>query len=93
MPLHWMNLLGAAATQAKSMFDAYISSDLYKLLPKKQKRELEFVQPLQQELAAEGVIDLLAFDEDDNMIIVDYKTGTPPERRGEAGLCLSAGAV
>ncbi len=70
---------GAAATQAKSVFDAYIVSDLYKALPKKQKRELEFVQPLQQELAAEGVIDLLAFDEDDNMIIVDYKTGTPPE--------------
>lgn len=70
---------GAAAVQAKSMFDAYIVSDLYKALPKKQKRELEFVQPLQQELAAEGVIDLLAFDEDDNMIIVDYKTGTPPE--------------
>lgn len=70
---------GAAATQAKSMFDAYIVSDLYKALPKKQKRELEFVQHLQQELAAEGVIDLLAFDEDDNMIIVDYKTGTPPE--------------
>lgn len=70
---------GAAATQAKSMFDAYIVSDLYKALPKKQKRELEFVQPLQQELAAEGVIDLLAFDEDYKMIIVDYKTGTPPE--------------
>ncbi|WP_417578152.1 UvrD-helicase domain-containing protein [Phascolarctobacterium succinatutens] len=70
---------GAAATQAKSMFDAYIVSDLYKALPKKQKRELEFVQPLQQELAVEGVIDLLAFDEDDKMIIVDYKTGTPPE--------------
>lgn len=70
---------GAAATQAKSIFDAYIVSDLYKALPKKQKRELEFVQPLQQELAAEGVIDLLAFDEDDKMIIVDYKTGTPPE--------------
>lgn len=70
---------GAAATQGKSMFDAYIVSDLYKALPKKQKRELEFVQPLQQELAAEGVIDLLAFDEADNMIIVDYKTGTPPE--------------
>lgn len=70
---------GAAATQAKSMFDTYIVSDLYKALPKKQKRELEFVQPLQQELAAEGVIDLLAFDEADKMIIVDYKTGTPPE--------------
>lgn len=70
---------GAAATQAKSMFDAYIVSDLYKALPQKQKCELEFVQPLQQELAAEGVIDLLAFDEADNMIIVDYKTGTPPE--------------
>ena len=70
---------GAAATKAKSMFDAYIVSDLYKALPKKQKRELEFVQPLQQELAAEGVIDLLVFDEADNMIIVDYKTGTPPE--------------
>ncbi|MFU2361758.1 MAG: PD-(D/E)XK nuclease family protein, partial [Phascolarctobacterium sp.] len=70
---------GAAATQAKSMFDAYIASNLYKALPKKQKRELEFVQPLQQELAAEGVIDLLAFDEDYKMIIVDYKTGTPPE--------------
>ncbi|WP_303706493.1 UvrD-helicase domain-containing protein [Phascolarctobacterium succinatutens] len=70
---------GAEAAQAKSMFDAYIVSDLYKALPKKQKRELEFVQPLQQELAAEGVIDLLAFDEDDKMIIVDYKTGTPPE--------------
>lgn len=70
---------GAAAAQARSMFNAYIVSDLYKALPKKQKRELEFVQPLQQELAAEGVIDLLAFDEADNMIIVDYKTGTPPE--------------
>lgn len=70
---------GAEAAQARSMFNAYISSDLYKALPKKQKRELEFVQPLQQELAAEGVIDLLAFDEDDKMIIVDYKTGTPPE--------------
>lgn len=70
---------GAEAAQARSMFNAYISSYLYKALPKKQKRELEFVQPLQQELAAEGVIDLLAFDEDDNMIIVDYKTGTPPE--------------
>ena len=70
---------GAVAVQAKRMFDAYIVSDLYKALPKKQKRELEFVQPLQQKLAAEGVIDLLAFDEDDNMIIVDYKTGTPPE--------------
>lgn len=70
---------GAEAAQARSMFNAYISSDLYKALPKKQKRELEFVQPLQQELAAEGVIDLLAFDEADKMIIVDYKTGTPPE--------------
>lgn len=70
---------GAEAAQAKSMFNAYISSDLYKALPKKQKRELEFVQPLQQELAVEGVIDLLAFDEANNMIIVDYKTGTPPE--------------
>ena len=70
---------GAEASQARSMFNAYISSDLYKALPKKQKRELAFVQPLQQELAAEGVIDLLAFDEADNMIIVDYKTGTPPE--------------
>lgn len=70
---------GAEAAQARSMFNAYISSDLYKALQKKQKRELEFVQPLQQELAAEGVIDLLAFDEADNMIIVDYKTGTPPE--------------
>lgn len=70
---------GAEASQARSMFNAYISSDLYKALQKKQKRELEFVQPLQQELAAEGVIDLLAFDEADNMIIVDYKTGTPPE--------------
>lgn len=70
---------GAEAAQARSMFNAYIVSDLYKALPKKQKRELEFVQPLQQELAAEGVIDLLAFDEDDKMIIVDYKTGTPPE--------------
>ena len=70
---------GAVAVQAKSMFDAYIVSDLYKALPKKQKRELAFVQPLQQELATEGVIDLLAFDEDDKMIIVDYKTGMPPE--------------
>lgn len=70
---------GAEASQARSMFNAYISSDLYKALPKKQKRELAFVQPLQRELAAEGVIDLLAFDEDDKMIIVDYKTGTPPE--------------
>ncbi|WP_444339649.1 UvrD-helicase domain-containing protein [Phascolarctobacterium succinatutens] len=73
------NAPGAVGGWAKQLFTNYIVSDLYKALPKKQKRELEFVQPLQQELAAEGVIDLLAFDEADNMIIVDYKTGTPPE--------------
>lgn len=32
---------GAEAAQARSMFNAYIVSDLYKALPKKQKRELE----------------------------------------------------
>lgn len=73
------NAPGAVGGWAKQLFTNYIVSDLYKALPKKQKRELEFVQPLQQELAAEGVIDLLAFDEADKMIIVDYKTGTPPE--------------
>ena len=73
------NAPGAVGGWAKQLFTNYIVSDLYKALPKKQKRELEFVQPLQQELAAEGVIDLLAFDEANNMIIVDYKTGTPPE--------------
>lgn len=73
------NAPGAVGGWAKQLFTNYIVSDLYKALPNKQKRELEFVQPLQQELAAEGVIDLLAFDEADNMIIVDYKTGTPPE--------------
>ena len=73
------NAPGAVGGWAKQLFTNYIASDLYKALPKKQKRELAFVQPLQQELAAEGVIDLLAFDEDDKMIIVDYKTGTPPE--------------
>lgn len=73
------NAPGAVGGWAKQLFTNYIASDLYKALPKKQKRELAFVQPLQQELATEGVIDLLAFDENDNMIIVDYKTGTPPE--------------
>lgn len=73
------NAPGAVGSWAKQLFTNYIASDLYKALPKKQKRELSFLQPLQHQLAAEGVIDLLAFDEDDNMIIVDYKTGTPPE--------------
>ena len=73
------NAPGAVGGWAKQLFTNYIASDLYKALPKKQKRELAFVQPLQQELAAEGVIDLLAFDENDNMIIVDYKTGAPPK--------------
>lgn len=73
------NAPGAVGGWAKQLFTNYIASDLYKALPKKQKRELAFVQPLQQELATEGVIDLLAFDENDNMIIVDYKTGTPPK--------------
>ena len=73
------NAPGAVGGWAKQLFTNYIASDLYKALPKKQKRELAFVQPLQQELATEGVIDLLAFDENDKMIIVDYKTGAPPE--------------
>ena len=73
------NAPGAVGGWAKQLFTNYIASDLYKALPKKQKRELAFLQPLQHQLEAEGVIDLLAFDENDNMIIVDYKTGAPPE--------------
>lgn len=70
---------GNEAALAKQLFSNYIASDLYKKLPLKRQRELEFSLPAQNGLVIEGVIDCLAKQEDGTLLIVDYKTGAPPE--------------
>lgn len=71
---------GNEAALAKQLFSNYIASDLYKKLPVKRQRELEFSLPVRSWLVIEGVIDCLAKLEDGTLLIVDYKTGAPPEK-------------
>lgn len=70
-----------AAPVAKFLLEQYLASGLYKELPAEHRREQHFVLPAEG-LMLEGVIDYLA-ETSDGLILVDYKTGTPPAS-GEA---------
>lgn len=68
------------APAAEQLLANYLASDLYRSLPRRQERELSFLLPLpEQGLFVDGVIDYLGYDEQGGLIIVDYKTGTPPQ--------------
>lgn len=65
------------AAVAKLLFEQYLHSELFKSLPAEHYREQKFILP-QAGLMLEGIIDYLA-ETDEGLILVDYKTGTPPE--------------
>lgn len=66
-----------SAQVAKYLFEQYIASDLFKSLPAEHRREQKFLLPFEG-LMLDGVIDYLA-DTPEGLVLVDYKTGTPPE--------------
>ena len=66
-----------SAKVARYLFEKYLASDLFKSLPAEHRREQKFVLP-EDGLMLEGVIDYLA-DTPEGLVLVDYKTGTPPE--------------
>lgn len=70
------NKIGTA--KAKEMLVNYVASDLFKALPKSKLKELRFTLPM-GELFITGVIDCVV-ETADGLMIVDYKTGRPPEK-------------
>ena len=70
------NKVGAA--KAKEQLEKYVESDLFKALPKNKLKELSFTLPLEDMLIT-GVIDCVV-ETADGLVIVDYKTGRPPEK-------------
>jgi ATP-dependent helicase/nuclease subunit A len=70
------NVVGTA--KAKAMLEQYVASDLYKALPKKKLREMQFALPM-EDLLVSGVIDCIV-ETDAGLMLVDYKTGRPPKQ-------------
>ena len=66
------------AVKAREMLTNYVESDLFKALPKSKLKELRFTLPM-EELYITGVIDCVV-ETADGLVIVDYKTGRPPEK-------------
>lgn len=66
-----------AAPVAKYLLEKYVASDLFKSLPAEHRREQRFLMP-QDGLMIDGIIDYLA-ETPEGLVLVDYKTGTPPE--------------
>ena len=66
-----------SARVARYLFEQYLASSLFKSLPAEHRREQKFVLP-EDGLMLEGVIDYLAATPE-GLVLVDYKTGTPPE--------------
>ena len=64
--------------KAREMLTNYVASDLFKALPKSKLKELRFTLPM-EEMLITGVIDRVV-ETADGLVIVDYKTGRPPEK-------------
>ena len=64
--------------EARTMLENYLASDLYKGIPKEQKRELAFTLYEKNNIVLSGIIDCLGVKADGSLLLVDYKTGRPP---------------
>ena len=64
--------------KAKELLVNYVESDLFKALPKNKLKELRFNLPIDNMLIT-GIIDCVV-ETADGLVIVDYKTGRPPEQ-------------
>ncbi|MBQ0067542.1 MAG: UvrD-helicase domain-containing protein [Phascolarctobacterium sp.] len=65
---------------AKIMFENYLQSDIFKQIPNSHERELSFQLPLDNGVSFKGVIDCLYLKDDNTYGIVDYKTGSVPQK-------------
>ena len=66
-----------AAPVARFLLEQYVASDLFKSLPTEHRREQHFLLP-KDGMMLDGIIDYLA-ETPDGLVLVDYKTGAPPE--------------
>jgi len=57
---------------------SYVQSDLYGIIPKNQLHEFEFIIETDANLQFNGFIDVIAYNDDDTINIIDYKSGKPP---------------
>ena len=65
---------------ARKMLEGYLVSALYQRIPKgRQLREQAFTLYTPNGFVISGIIDCLGFNSDGSMLIVDYKTGRPPQ--------------
>ena len=64
--------------KAWSMLQSYVASPLGKSVPRQHQRELEFFYEAKG-LTLNGIVDCIYENSDGTLIIVDYKTGNPPE--------------
>ncbi|MDO4179323.1 MAG: UvrD-helicase domain-containing protein [Phascolarctobacterium sp.] len=69
--------------RAWEILTAYVESALYKNIPTKQVHEREFTVEAENNLQFTGVIDCVAFNDDDTLTIIDYKTGDVPQGNEE----------
>lgn len=69
---------GSSAPEAAAMLHGYLGSELYRNLPKLRQRELAFSYPAGDGLVISGIIDFVG-ETDAGLVLVDYKTGRPPE--------------
>lgn len=66
---------GQSTDFAKKLFANYVESDLYKNLPTVHRKEISFSLPYSKKVYFTGIIDFLGYTANDEIIIVDYKTG------------------
>ena len=76
------------ATEAETMLQAYLHSDLYQSFARQQRfAEYRFRLPLLQDdrytYTVTGIIDAVAERENGNLEIIDYKSGKPPQKTSE----------
>lgn len=64
---------------AWKMLENYVESDLYKSIPSKQLHEFGFNTIVDESLEFTGFVDVIAYNDDDTVTIIDYKSGKPPE--------------
>lgn len=67
----------------RTIYNNYIESNLFKTIPENQLREISFQLPLEDGIAFKGIIDCLYLQNNGTYGIIDYKTGTMPQKLNE----------
>lgn len=67
---------GKNAIKAQKMLQQYLTSKLYTDLPPTKMREVRFVLAYTDTIVIKGIIDYLAYNDNKELVLVDYKTGS-----------------